>query len=270
MHHIKDNNNSYTVVINGEVYNFTADHLSYDCLVQALRDKDTDAFLSNISFEDSFENWSCGNFKFENEAIYRGNEKLPTVISDRVIDMINEKFDVDPMLKFIDNLYYSGDFRVVNELFSFMIHKNLPITDEGNLIAWKGVKKHSGESFTDYAGRIVYAGDLVDCWTGTMRNNPGDVNIMERHQVENNPNNPCGPGLHCGELSYAQGWARDAILMVEVNPADVVSIPIDSSCKKMRSRQIKVLSVYNDKLNEVEELKSVVTSSEEVDDDDWD
>jgi hypothetical protein len=270
MYHIKDNNNSYTVVIDGKVHNFTVDHIGYDNLVQALRDNDEKKFLECITFEDSFVHWSHGNFRLENEVIYRGNEELPAVISDRVIDMINEKFDVDPMLKFINNLYYSGDFRVVNELFNFMVHKNLPITDEGCLIAWKGVKKHTGAAFTDYAGRLVCTGDLVDCWTGRMRNNPGDVNTMERHQVANNPNNPCGPGLHCGELSYAKGWAEDAILMVEINPADVVSIPIDSSCKKMRACQIKVLSIYNDKLNEVEKLKYVVTSSEEVDDgDEW-
>lgn len=261
MIYIKSNDNSYTVVINNKMYDFSSDHLAHDKLVEAIANDDEKMFVSHYSTEDAFHSWSEGNFVLVDDQIIYDGEPLVQVISDRVIEMIQDKFDVVPMLNFIEKLYSSGDFRVVNELFNFMLHKHLPITKDGNLIAWKGVQEYTGPDFVDYAGRTVTAGDLVDCWTGRIRNNPGDTNRMPRHQVENDPRNPCGPGFHCGEIGYAEGWAKDAILMVEINPADVVSIPEDSSCKKMRCCEQTIVSIFNDRREEIAGMKSVVDTS---------
>jgi hypothetical protein len=52
-------------------------------------------------------------------------------------------------------------------------------------------------------------------------------------------------------LDYAEGFGRGGNLMiVEINPADVVSVPNDSDCQKLRTCKYKVVSLFKRKLEE--------------------
>ena len=58
-------------------------------------------------------------------------------------------------------------------------------------------------------------------------------------------------GFHAGSLDYAEGFGRGGNLMiVEINPADVVSVPNDSDCQKLRTCKYKVVSLFKRKLVE--------------------
>ena len=61
----------------------------------------------------------------------------------------------------------------------------------------------------------------------------------------------CSDGFHAGSLDYAEGFGRGGNLMiVEINPADVVSVPNDSDCQKLRTCKYKVVSLFKRKLVE--------------------
>jgi acyl carrier protein len=49
--------------------------------------------------------------------------------------------------------------------------------------------------------------------------------------------------LHVGSLEYAKGWGQRVVL-VEVDPADVVSVPSECSCQKLRCCKYVVLAEY--------------------------
>jgi hypothetical protein len=53
-------------------------------------------------------------------------------------------------------------------------------------------------------------------------------------------------------LEYAKsfGGVGSRLLIVEINPADVVSVPLDSSCQKLRTAKYKVVSEFVRPLNE--------------------
>jgi acyl carrier protein len=54
----------------------------------------------------------------------------------------------------------------------------------------------------------------------------------------------CSHGLHAGSLAYARGWA-ERVILVEIDPADVVSVPGDENCQKLRCCKYTVVGEYN-------------------------
>jgi hypothetical protein len=104
--------------------------------------------------------------------------------------------------------------------------------------------------------------DYTDKYSGTVDNTPGQKpERMERSQVDDNPNNHCSNGYHVGALGYAGpgGWynsPRDKVMICKVDPADVVSVPNDHGCQKMRC-------CYYEPVGEFQgELQGVVYSGE--------
>ena len=55
---------------------------------------------------------------------------------------------------------------------------------------------------------------------------------MDRKDVNDDPNQTCSAGLHV--CSQAYGMYGSRLLLVSVNPADVVSVPIEYKNAKMR------------------------------------
>ena len=137
--------------------------------------------------------------------------------------------------------------RSVVELYNFLQHKYLPITPDGCFIAYKGLTKYSGPESTDKMGRKLVSGDLVDKYTGkSYRNNVGDKNSMHRRNVDDDANRGCSEGLHVGSLEYATEYASGGdVVLCKIDPANVVSVPHDCNCQKVRVSEYEVVGIYN-------------------------
>ncbi len=245
--HIKDNSNHWTVVLDGKPHLFDASHPDYGSLVECVKVGDADAFLEILSVGNTIEDWSEGEFSFRDGYLYYGeDEQIATQPTERIIDMIKEGWDHKPMLAYLGKLYENVSQRAVQESYSWCMHKGLPITDDGYMIGYKGVGVYSGEDRTDKLGRTLTAGDLVDKYTGkSFRNNVGDENHMPRRQVCDDHTHGCSAGLHIGTYEYASGWAGGggSVVLVKFDPADIVSVPSDCSCQKIRVSKYEVLEV---------------------------
>jgi hypothetical protein len=245
--HIKDNKNFWTVVLNGKPHQFDHTHAEYDALVECVKVGDADAFLEVFSVGTVIENWSEGNFAFRDGYLYYGqDEQIASQPTERIIDMLKQGWDHKPMLRYLDNLYENVSQRAVQESYEWSMHKGLPITEDGYMIGYKGVAVYRGEDRQDKLGRTLTNGDLVDKYTGhSFRNNVGDLNHMPRRQVCDDHTKGCEAGLHIGTFEYAEGWAGSggAVVLVKFNPADIVSVPSDCSCQKIRVSKYEVLEI---------------------------
>jgi len=112
----------------------------------------------------------------------------------------------------------------VEELYKFLDACSLPITSDGCFLAYKKVRW-----------------DYKDLYSNTMDNSIGQVVKMSRNEVDENSNRTCSHGLHCAAFGYmsaygAQGTdeGSDKVIIVKVNPKDVVAIPVDYQNQKMR------------------------------------
>ena len=105
----------------------------------------------------------------------------------------------------------------------------MPITPEGNFLAYKGVND-----------------DFTDKHTGKFSNKVGEVLEMRRGGVDDDARHGCSSGFHAGSYEYAKGYAYNGgnLMVVEINPADVVSVPYDCECQKLRTCKYKVVGHY--------------------------
>ena len=104
----------------------------------------------------------------------------------------------------------------------------MPLTPEGNFLAYKGVNAN----FTDF-------------YSGKFSNKVGEVLEMRRNGVCDNANHGCDAGFHAGSYDYAKGYASGGgnLMVVQISPADVVSVPHCSDCQKLRTAKYKVVGL---------------------------
>jgi len=251
--HIKSNDNHWTVVLGGQPIQFDSTHPNYSLLVECVHAGDHEEFERILNTGNFIEDWSEGSFEFREGFLYFEDEQVATDPTNRIIEMIRQGFPHKPMLNYLSNLYDNVSERAVQESYKWSSHKGLPITEDGMLVGYKGVVKYNGEDRKDKLGRDLKAGDLVDKYTGhSFRNNIGDKCRMKRRQVCDDHTVGCSGGLHVGTYEYACNWAgpTGVVVLVKFNPKDIVSVPSDCECQKMRVSEYEIISVAREQLQE--------------------
>ena len=134
-----------------------------------------------------------------------------------------------PLVRFLDKLMLNPSRRAVNELYTFLEHKNMPLTADGNFIAYKGVKH-----------------DFTDHYSGKFDNSVGQTLEMARNKVCDDAEIGCSYGFHAGSYEYAKGYSSGGghLMLVEIDPQDVVSVPHDCNCQKLRTAKYKVVALH--------------------------
>ena len=262
--HTKSNDNHWTVILGGQPFMFDHTHHNYSALVECVHAGDSDEFVRLLNVGNEVENWSEGDFEFRDGFLYFEDEQIASQPTNRVIEMIQQGFPHKPMLNYLTNLYDNVSERAVQESYTWSSHKGLPITDDGMMVGYKGVMINQSGTFNGKNGEIKN-GDLVDRYTGkTFRNNVGDKCSMKRRQVCDDHTQGCSSGLHVGTYEYACDWATSSgvVLLVKFNPKDIVSVPSDCNCQKMRVSEYEVIAIAREQLEE-----AVYFDDEGLDDD---
>lgn len=241
--------NNVVVNYDGQTHIVSRSDALADKLILALKEGRSDDIPNLISTAKRIENFSKGNFVVQDGQILVNGIPAPPVLGNKIVKFSNEGLPFQPLVRFAENLQRNPSFRAVNELFQFLEKNDHPITENGNFIAYKRVR-----------------GNFKDIHSNTMDNSPGKVVEMPRNQVNEDSHQTCSHGLHVANWTYAHTQfassdpATDLMLEVEVDPADVVSIPVDYNQSKMRVCKYKVLGVV-DKEHSSEVALRVVDSS---------
>lgn len=219
-----------TLMINGETHTVNDQHPNYAKIREAVRVKNYNVVESLVNVGKSISNFTQGKIRVENGAVYYGNMEVKNVLVDRILDMIREGFDANPMIRFLENLLQNPSKRAVDELYLFLEQTSLPITDDGHFLAYKKVQD-----------------DYKDFYTGTMDNSVGKVVEMPRNQVDDERDRTCSYGLHFCSLSYLPHYHSNQghVMIVKINPADVVSIPSDYNNAKGRTCRYEVIGEHH-------------------------
>lgn len=251
-------NGSISIYVRGECFTVDKDHVNYNKIVESLKQgtatpSSIDSLINGLKNEiKSYV--GNGDVKIEDGMVTFFGKQLHNTLTTRIITMMREGFKVDHMVRFLENLVQNPSNRALNELYTFLENKGLPITEDGHFIAYKAVKNN-----------------YYDIYTGkTYLNTVGSTITMPRVLVDEVYERDCSTGLHCGALDYvtqygafAKGQAPsptgNRLLLVKVNPADVVSVPQYESHPKIRVCKYEVVDEIKDIVKELE--KSVVGKS---------
>lgn len=231
--------------IGNENYTADASHANFGLLLEDIKNDDADSFVRHYDIRKAFEEYTVGNVSIKGGEVYYGDNRLGGVVVERIFDFMANGLPVEPIMAFVNKLYLNPSSRAVNELYRFLEHKNLPITPDGNFRAYKGL---DGNFYSITAGKLtLLQGKAND--KGQIFNGIGETVECVRHQVDDNKDNTCSYGLHAGSLEYARDFAQGKMVIVEINPADVVSIPSDCEGQKLRTCKYAVVEEYVAPLN---------------------
>jgi hypothetical protein len=222
---------SLTVVIDGKAHTMSNEHPAWHQAKEALAQEEWERLSGLFNVAKAVEDYLDEDVRIEvkDSAVYFEGEAVHNVVVDKILKFMSEGSPFKPLVKFLGKLMDNPSRRAVNELYTFLEHKNMPITPEGNFLAYKGV--------TD---------DFKDFHTRKFSNKIGDVLEMTRNRVCDDANVGCSHGFHAGSYEYAKGYAHNGgnLMVVEIDPADVVSVPTDCSCQKLRTAKYKVVGHY--------------------------
>lgn len=224
--------NSLTAILNGVPYTIQNSHENWTAIIDAIKSDSAteDELLDLIDTATAVANWSEGKVEVENGHVYFNGEVIHGTIVDKILAFIKEGISPTPLVRFLENLMQNPSRRSVKELYSFLEHGNMPITPDGHFLGYKSVRS-----------------DWMDHHTGKFDNRVGQVLAMPRNSVCDDANLGCSYGFHVGSLEYATnfGGSDRKVVIVKVNPADVVSVPHDCDFQKMRTSRYEVVGVYD-------------------------
>jgi hypothetical protein len=234
-------NNSLTALVNNKVYSCDSTHPNWQKILQAVRDHNESLLVKLIDVKRSVVNFVSGRLRVcGNEVLYDG-KRLEGIIVDRLLEFIRNDLPAEPLCRFIAKLMQNPSKRAVEELYKFLEHKNMPITPDGNFLAYKGIQKNW---YSITSGKLTMIQGRVDA-EGHILNVVGAVVECKRNEVCDDKEIGCSKGIHAGSLEYATDFGSGGrVVIVEIDPTNVVSIPTDCSCQKLRTCKYKVVGEY--------------------------
>jgi hypothetical protein len=242
MRYIQHAVGNYTVFHNGS-HTFTKEHIAYKHLIDAMKEDNIEKFLQYIDQRKSVFTWSNGNLKIVGDDFFYKEELLHGSLVEAMLAVIKNGDPCEKFVRFIEKIGENPSLQSVNEFLTWLGHKSFIILDNGNFLGYKSVKVWAGNPIKDARRRNVKSGDYVDWHSSKFRNNVGDLNYMARDSVHQDKNVACSTGFHIGTLDFAQNFCGGAnIVLCEVDPKNVVSVPIDSNNQKVRVCRYKVHS----------------------------
>ena len=199
---------------------------NYEAVLTAIKNRDWGTIPDLLDPKTAIFNFSDGMFEVIDNTVHVEGKPVPAGLSKKIIGFAKEGLPYKPLLNFWKKLNNNASFHVVQSLFEFLERNEYPITEDGDIIAYKGVRA-----------------DWTDRHSGTILNTIGKTISMPRNEVNDDPNLACQAGFHVANFAFASSYGHDGhMIMVSVNPENVVSMPNSYEFTKMRVCEYTVLS----------------------------
>ena len=224
-----------TLVLNNQSYQVLPDHINYKLILERLPSATAEELLDVVDVQKAVATFSDGLVEIKNGQVLYEGETVHGSISKRILEFMSKGLPFQPLVNFLNNIMENPSMQSQKELYDFLEHEHLPITEDGHFLAYKAVRS-----------------DFKDKYRGVFDNSVGQVCTMQRAKVDDDRGRGCSNGLHAGALNYVAHYGSlengDRIVIVKINPKDVVSVPSDSNCEKLRTCRYEVVGEYEGEL----------------------
>lgn len=256
------------------LFTINSDHPNWDLFQNAIRDFTTGAMdnsaLARIFMENSNLSEKAasklvkvggildGRMTIEDNRVLIDHAPIDTALEGHILRLLRgdgtpkDARNWNAFAKFVENLYSNTSEFVREQLFAWLNYENFKgqgftLTDDGCFLGYKGCAGTAAAPVSINHGSAIVNGVSH---SGAIPNPVGAIVEMPRHLVQADPSVGCSAGLHVGTHAYADNWQRGVLLLVKVNPRDVVSVPTECDAQKIRTCRYEVLevvkSVYSD------------------------
>ena len=244
-----------TLVLNNQSYQVLPDHINYKLILESLPTATAEELLEVVDVQKAVAVFSDGLVEIKNGQVLYEGEEVHGSISKRILEFMSKGLPFQPLVNFLNNIMENPSMQSQKELYDFLEHEHLPVTEDGHFLAYKAVRS-----------------DFKDKYRGLFDNSVGQVCTMQRAKVDDDRGRGCSNGLHAGALNYVASYGSlengDLIVIVKINPRDVVSVPSDSNYEKLRTCRYEVVGQYAGEL--LKPLYKADFSQDDYEDDDED
>jgi len=219
-------NESATVVFNGEPHTILEGHPNYADLLDAINDELWEFVPELMNLTLAVTRYVDGKLTIENGQVAYAGVPLHSAVTERLMLMMREGLDVEYLVNFIKNVCENPDSRAVSGLYEWIEKADLPLSKDGCILAYK-----------------IISDDYKDCYTGTLDNSIGKTVEIPRFDCDPDPDRTCSKGLHFCSAGYLPhfGWGQTRVVLLKINPKDVVAFPHDYNISKGRCSRYEVI-----------------------------
>lgn len=237
---------SITAVIDGQVYTTCKGQPNYIQFFEAVKKKDEEGVLKAATVKSVVETVSA--LSVENGKVKFNGRDIPKGLSDILFAILSSGLPLQKGFEqYTGNILKNPSKSAQESIFDFSSYRRLPISEDGCIYAYKGIQS-DGYSVYGNLKTIVLQGKVNS--QGQILNEIGATIEVDRGCVNDDREQYCGEGLHAGSWDYARGWGQKTVL-VKIDPRDVVSVPKDCNCQKMRVCKYQVIKEVNSELEDV-------------------
>jgi len=222
---------SVTVVVDGQAHTMASTNPAFTEVRKELfqDEHDVERITNLFDLSKAVEDYVQGSMEVKDSEVRYNGEVIHNYVVDRILDFMRRGLPYKPLLRFLEKLMANPSRRATDELYRFLEHKAMPLTPDGCFLAYKGVRH-----------------DFTDHYSGKFSNAVGQVLEMRRNGVCDNADLGCSSGFHAGTHEYAKGYCHGGghLMIVKIDPSDVVSVPHCSDCQKLRTCKYEVVSLH--------------------------
>ena len=225
--------NAVTLFVDGKPVTVRNDDANYYEVRKCLLDGRYDEVTTYLDLEKQVEDYTDGDISIKDGEVFFGEEKLNGVVVDKLLELMKSGLtDKNPFINFLKNLLKNPSKNSVDQLYTFLSRRNMPIDEEGLVIGYKGVAQNYKDKFS-----------------GKFDNSVGQSHEMPRRNVDDNCDHHCSYGFHIGSYEYADSWGGSdgKLMIVKFNPEDAVSVPTDCDFQKLRVCKYSVVGEITDR-----------------------
>lgn len=259
------------MILDGSAATVSPSHINFKRIKDDLEAGNFANIKSLYDIADSVKKATNGEIDLSSSAtdvsVKVSGDTVKYAIAERIIKGLGMGEDMNKYKLFMANCHLNPSKLAIEELYQFLEKCDLPITDDGCFLAFKKVDSdfydlhsHTVPHYTpDHLTKIAAGPELLEGSYGKRNEvrlsyvyESGVRHLqlsMPREDVDSNRSNTCSSGLHFCSKSYLPyfGLAESAkILILKINPKDVVSIPTDYDLSKGRASSYVIMSLLTE------------------------
>ncbi|MCP1674566.1 hypothetical protein J2T57_001668 [Natronocella acetinitrilica] len=163
--------------------------------------------------------------------LYFDGARVNSRLTKAIMRMVLRGESVAKFVRLLENIMENPDSRAIGELYGFIEANQLPVTADGQVLAYK-----------------VTRSDGYDLHSGTVHYPLGAVVEMPRDEVDPDPERTCSRGLHACSMRYLAdsgfGGQQARCVLVKIHPRDFVAVPRDYNESKARVCRMQVVGEF--------------------------
>lgn len=228
-------NDSLAVVLDGKFYTMVSGHPCFISARNAVLDGNINVLKRAFNVGAMAQVYTHGRVKLANGKLTFAGAELHNSLAEKVLQFMGRGENFKPLVAFLDNLWQNPVQHSREQFYNFVQKHDIAITDRGTVLLYKSVR----------------ADNLRDWHTNTFEHRVGANFKKLEFEVDQNPDVGCSNGWHCGTLAYAKSFHanENKLMIVEVNPKDIRSVPNDEQHQKVRVLEYTVIGEYREKLD---------------------